>query len=76
MPAASLLVKDGEPGDAEKVAAWAEGMRGLLGGFFFFLPPRDTCRILVPHSRMNGCPAAVEARSPSHWTAGNAGRGL
>lgn len=70
MPAASLLVKDGEPGDSEKVAAWARHARPVGRGlFFFFFPPRDTCGILVPQSRMNGCPAAVEARSPSHWTA-------
>ena len=40
MPAASLLVKVGEPGDAEKVAAWARACEACWeGGFFFFCLP-------------------------------------
>lgn len=72
-PAASLLVNVGEPGDAEKVGAWARACETCCEGAFFifiFLPSRGACRILVPQSRMNGCPAAVEARSPNPWIAG------
>ena len=39
MPAASLLVKDGEPGDSEKVAAWARHARPVGRGLFFFSLP-------------------------------------
>lgn len=56
MPAASLLVKVGEPGDAEKVAAWARACEACWEGAFFFLPPRGACGILVPQPRMNVAP--------------------
>ena len=43
MPAASLLVNVGEPGDAQKVAAWARACEacceGLFLFFFFFCLP-------------------------------------
>ena len=37
---------------------------------FFFLggPCHMACRILVPQSRIEPVPPAVEARSPNHWT--------
>ena len=70
MPAASLLVKVGEPGDAEKVAAWARACEACWEGgfFFFFASPRRMWDLGSP-TQDERCPAAVEARSPNHWTA-------
>ena len=64
MPAASLLVKDGEPGDSEKVAAWARHARPVGRGlFFFFFPsPRHMWDLSSPiqDERLPRCSGSAE----------------
>ena len=53
MPAASLLVKVGEPGDAEKVAAWARACEACWeGGFFFYVTKNDEKKSLCKMTNM------------------------
>lgn len=61
MPAAPLLVNVGEPGDAQKVAAWARACEGF---FFFFAFPRRLWDLGSPiqDERLPRCNGSAESQ--------------